>query len=225
MMNITLEEINLEDPKDIEVLHTLAALGHTVVKQLLESDDASIETTVSPVKPAAELPAMATKDILSPSLKNDQGEALYIDKKQAESLMGQRVQNIRNCAAKMSDYRALISEHPNKRGHWVVGDKLKKVMQTSDLLALQDGKSLKVPVVLPTWKINSALKDAWPESPPKYCPHNDIRNQHGVTIFGCKPEGGKKLFYYLTRVSDLKDTRPDYHMAIENYFLKTRAFI
>ena len=226
-MNITLEKINLKDPQDLKVLRALTNVmtEDAEAAQFLASDESDQETTTVATKPAEESAMATTKDTLLSSSNVDKDTVLSISARQAESVMGLKVQCIRKNAAKMSDYRALISEHPDKNGRFIVGERLKNEMRANDLAALQRGSTLRVPVALSTWLINAASKAAFPEKPPKFSPHNEVhqRRQPMIRIFDCKPENGKKLFYYLTLVEDLKETRPQFHMAIENLYIKRYA--
>ena len=219
-MNITL---NTKDAHDVEILKAIAkACDSYVLSQ--RPDPEKQETKTATIDSFENTFVMTPKEPESrlQITKDAQESSLIIDARQAESLMGLHIKNIRKNAEVMSDYRAFISPHPKLKGSYIVGEKLIKAMQPSDLATLRAGYNLRVPIALSTSLINSALKGAYPEDPPKYLPWRDGRSGN-ITVFSCKPENGKVLPYYLTLVKDLKENRPRYHMAIENHFLK-RSF-
>tara|TARA_R110002073_G_scaffold227057_5_gene387804 strand:- start:587 stop:1201 length:615 start_codon:yes stop_codon:yes gene_type:complete len=148
-------------------------------------------------------------------------EEIVIDNRQAESIFGLSATNILQNYQRNAKYgfdriiRPAKSE--NRQRFWALGPVLIENMKPEVLEALKNGKSLKVPCVLPTQLINSALKESYGNGARVYTPtkKNDARD---AKIFSL-PRPGRTTFY-LTFTDAWEKTNRGAHIAIAYYFQK-----
>jgi hypothetical protein len=206
-MNISLDTNNKQDMRLMGAIITAQKNFSTTVK---ETGAPNFHRT-SPALHRAIKPASQINDPPQDSLAS----ALTITSKQAESLMGIAIPNIRRNCNEIPGYKSIIAPDPTETGRWILGEDPTSNMREQDLEVLRSGELLRVPRLLTTQVINQCIKSIDPQKPPKYRPWN---SNNIVKTYACK--GEDRLTYYVTLIDGFAVNRPRYHMAIENHFLK-----
>ena len=209
--------LDTDNEQDMHLMEVLIA----ATKKIKDTVKEKVAPTPHGPSPSLRPAIKPTAQINDPP-RDSLARTLTITSKQAESVMGATVANIRRNCIKISGYKNIIAPHPTDAGSWILGAWATKEMREQDIDTLRSGDLLKVPRLLTTQKINQCIKSIDPIKPPKYRPWTQIiAEQLGrdhVKTFTCNANEG--FTYYVTLIDGFAAIRPRYHMAIENFFLK-----